>query len=228
MSSDSTSAPPAPSATVIVLRDTPAGLETLLLRRNSRLAFHGGAWVFPGGHIDAADHVSGAEDDMLAAARNAAVREAREEANLMIGAEELVFFSHWTTPIIRPKRFSTWFFVAPAGDEAVAVDGDEIHDHSWLRPEKALAAQKAGEIELPPPTFVSITKLAAFQTVDHALGRLAEREPEVFFPRIQKVSGGACCLYQGDAGYETENPDAPGARHRLWMLKSGWRYEQEP
>lgn len=228
MSSDSTSAPPAPSATVIVLRDTPAGLETLLLRRNSRLAFHGGAWVFPGGHIDAADHVSGAEDDMLTAARNAAVREAREEANLMIGAEELVFFSHWTTPIIRPKRFSTWFFVAPAGEGAVAVDGDEIHDHSWLRPEKALAAQKSGEIELPPPTFVSITKLAAFQTVDHALSRLAEREPEVFFPRIQKVSGGACCLYQGDAGYETENPDAPGARHRLWMLKSGWRYEQEP
>lgn len=228
MSSDSTSAPPALSATVIVLRDTPAGLETLLLRRNSRLAFHGGAWVFPGGHIDAADHVSGAEDDMLAAARNAAVREAREEANLMIGAEKLIFFSHWTTPIIRPKRFSTWFFVAPASDEAVAVDGDEIHDHSWLRPEKALAAQKAGEIELPPPTFVSITKLSAFQTVDHALDRLAEREPEVFFPRIQKVSGGACCLYQGDAGYETENPDAPGARHRLWMLKSGWRYEQEP
>ena len=225
---DISSAPPAPSATVIVLRDTPGGLETLLLRRNSRLAFHGGAWVFPGGHIDAADHVSGAEDDLLVAARNAAVREAYEEANLMIGAEKLVFFSHWTTPIIRPKRFSTWFFVAPAGDGAVAVDGDEIHDHSWMRPEKALAAQKAGEIELPPPTFVSITKLAAFQTVDEALSRLAEREPEVFFPRIQKVSGGACCLYQGDAGYETEDPDAPGARHRLWMLKSGWRYEQEP
>lgn len=226
--SDTASVPPAPSATVIVLRDTSAGLETLLLRRNSRLAFHGGAWVFPGGHIDSADHVSGAEDDLLAAARNAAVREAYEEANLMIGAEKLVFFSHWTTPIIRPKRFSTWFFVAPAGDGAVAVDGDEIHDHSWMRPEKALVAQKAGEIELPPPTFVSITKLSAFQTVDEALCRLAEREPEVFFPRIQKVSGGACCLYQGDAGYETEDPDAPGARHRLWMLKSGWRYEQEP
>lgn len=225
---DTPPAPPAPSATVIVLRDTPAGLETLLLRRNSRLAFHGGAWVFPGGHIDAADHVSGAEDDMLAAARNAAVREAREEASLMIGAEELAFFSHWTTPIIRPKRFSTWFFVAPAGQGAVVVDGDEIHDHSWMRPEKALAAQKAGEIELPPPTFVSITKLSAFRTVDEALSRLAEREPEVFFPRIQKVSGGACCLYQGDAGYETEDPDAPGARHRLWMLKSGWRYEQKP
>ena len=130
--------------------------------------------------------------------------------------------------VARETRARLFVSCAPAGEGAVAVDGDEIHDHSWLRPEKALAAQKAGEIELPPPTFVSITKLAAFQTVDHALSRLAECEPEVFFPRIQKVSGGACCLYQGDAGYETENPDASGARHRLWMLKSGWRYEQEP
>ena len=220
-------APPAPSATVILLRDTPAGIETLLLRRNSQLAFHGGAWVFPGGHIDAADHVAEAEDDMLAAARNAAVREAQEEANLVIDPAELVFFSHWTTPIVRPKRFSTWFFVAPAGHGVVAVDGQEIHDHSWLRPQKALAAQQAGEIELPPPTFVSITKLSVFQTVDEALRRLAEHEAEIFFPRIQKMTGGACCLYQGDAGYETEDLDASGARHRLWMLKSGWRYEQE-
>ena len=172
-------------------------------------------------------HVNGAEDDMLAAARNAAVREAQEEANLVIDPAELVFFSHWTTPIVRPKRFSTWFFVAPAGHGVVAVDGQEIHDHSWMRPEKALAAQKAGEIELPPPTFVSITKLSVFQTVDEALRRLAEREAEIFFPRIQKMAGGACCLYQGDAGYETEDVDASGARHRLWMLKSGWRYEQE-
>ena len=226
--SDSALAPPAPSATVVVLRDSPAGLETLLLRRNSRLAFHGGAWVFPGGHIDPVDHVGGAEDVMLAAARNAAVREAREEAKLAIEVDKLVFFAHWTTPVIRPKRFSTWFFVAPAGQEAVAVDGNEIHAHSWMRPQKALAAQQAGEIELPPPTFVSITKLSVFHTVNQALSRFAEREPEIFFPRLQTVAGGACCLYQGDAGYETGDLDAPGARHRLWMLKSGWHYERKP
>lgn len=218
--------PPSPSATVILLRDTHNGIETLLLRRNSKLAFHGGAWVFPGGHIDDEDLVAGAKDKMLAAARNAAVREAQEEANLVIAPERMVFFSHWTTPIVRPIRFSTWFFVAAAGEGEVQVDGGEIHDHSWMQPEKALAAQKAGDIELPPPTFVSITKLSPFQTVDEALTSLQRREPEIFFPRIRKVSDGACCLYQGDAGYETENIDAPGARHRLWMIKSGWRYEQ--
>ena len=29
-----------------------AGLEVLLAKRSSKLAFHGGAWVFPGGRID--------------------------------------------------------------------------------------------------------------------------------------------------------------------------------
>ena len=215
-----------PSATVILLRDTNDGIETLLLRRNSKLAFHGGAWVFPGGHIDEEDHVAGAADKMLAAAQNAAVREAKEEANLVIDPEKMLFFSHWTTPIVQPRRFSTWFFVAAAGAGEVQVDGGEIHDHSWMQPEKALTAQKAGDIELPPPTFVSITKLSFFQTVDEALTSLRGREPEIFFPRIQKVSDGVCCLYQGDAGFETENTDAPGVRHRLWMIKSGWRYEQ--
>lgn len=224
--SDASLATPSPSATVILLRDTNDGIETLLLRRNSKLAFHGGAWVFPGGHIDEEDHVAGAEDQMFAAARNAAVREAHEEANLAIDPEKMIFFSHWTTPIARPIRFSTWFFVAVAGEGEVQVDGGEIHAHSWMQPKKALAAQKAGDIELPPPTFVSITKLSPFQTVDEALTSLRHRNPEIFFPRIQKVSDGVCCLYQGDAGYETENVDAPGTRHRLWMIKSGWRYEQ--
>ena len=40
---------PQPSATVVLLRDGRSGLELLLLRRSAKLAFFGGAWVFPGG-----------------------------------------------------------------------------------------------------------------------------------------------------------------------------------
>jgi len=46
---------PSPSSSVIVLRDGPAGLEVLLLRRHSRSAVLGNAHVFPGGKLDAAD-----------------------------------------------------------------------------------------------------------------------------------------------------------------------------
>lgn len=47
---------PRPAATVILLRDAPAGPEVWLLRRVRGLAFAAGASVFPGGRVDAADH----------------------------------------------------------------------------------------------------------------------------------------------------------------------------
>ena len=246
---ESDTVPAAPAATVILLRDARngvQGVEALLLQRHTKTAFHGGAWVFPGGHIDpedhdpgapddmlaaartaaVRDHDPGAPDDMLAAARTAAVRETAEEAGLRIDPDTLAYFSHWTTPLVRPRRFSTWFFVAPAGDEGVRVDGREISAHRWLRPAAALAARHAGEIELPPPTYVSLTTLAAFDSVAAALGFVRGREPDVFFPKLEKVEGGYCLLYRGDAGYETANVAIPGKRHRLWMLCDGWRYER--
>ncbi len=58
----------APAATVVLLRDGETGLEVLLARRSSKLAFHGGAWVFPGGRIDPDDYAD-APDDLPRAAR---------------------------------------------------------------------------------------------------------------------------------------------------------------
>ena len=47
------------AATVVVLRDGDEGLETLMLRRNSKIAF-GGMWVFPGGRVDDTDRLTAA------------------------------------------------------------------------------------------------------------------------------------------------------------------------
>ena len=44
-----------PAATVVVLRDSPAGPEVFMVRRHEGTAFMGGAHVFPGGRVDAAD-----------------------------------------------------------------------------------------------------------------------------------------------------------------------------
>ena len=46
---------PAPSASVVLLRDGPDDLEVLLLRRHSQSFVLGGAYVFPGGKVDADD-----------------------------------------------------------------------------------------------------------------------------------------------------------------------------
>lgn len=59
---DSVSTPPRPAATVVLLRDAPAGLEVFLMKRHGLSDVLGGAYVFPGGKVDAAD----AELDMAA------------------------------------------------------------------------------------------------------------------------------------------------------------------
>ena len=50
-----TLAVPHPSATVVLLREGGEGPEALLLRRNRATGFVPGAYVFPGGRVDAAD-----------------------------------------------------------------------------------------------------------------------------------------------------------------------------
>lgn len=213
-----------PAATVVLIRDRPRGCEVLLVRRSAQLSFHGGAWVFPGGRLDAGDYTPGG--DVLDCARRAAVREAREEAGLVLQADDLVAISRWVTPVQLPKRFDTWFFAAAGTEAPVAVDGGEISDHSWMAPAEALAAQRAGTIELPPPTFVTITAIAPHATARAALAALGRGPIEVFEPRLCPIEGGAVTLYAGDAGYDDAELERPGARHRLWMREDGWRYER--
>lgn len=214
-----------PAATVVLLRDGGNGLETLMVRRSSKLAFAGGMWVFPGGRVDPADVPP--DGDVVEAARQAGVREAREEAGLAVDGTALVPFAHWVAPPVTPKRFATWFFVGPAPPGgSVTVDGHEIHDHRWLGPGDAIARRDAGEIELAPPTWMTLNHLRSFQDVAAALADAATREPEFFETHIARVGDSIAALWAGDAGYETLDGDAPGPRHRLWLLDSGWRYER--
>lgn len=214
-----------PAATVVPIRDGAAGLEALLLRRNSRIAF-GGMWVFPGGRVDAADAAGLSPDDDLGAARRAAVREAFEEAGLVLPPDGLVPLSHWTPPDAAPKRFITWFFVAPAPGAAVVVDQGEIHEHAWLRPVEAFARRNALEIELAPPTWVTLEWLARHRTVAAAMAAAAAGAPERFATRIAMSAAGPLTIWAPDAAYEGGDVDAPGPRHRLHMAPAGWRYER--
>jgi 8-oxo-dGTP pyrophosphatase MutT (NUDIX family) len=221
--------PPIPAATVVLLRDGADGIETLMLRRNSKLAFAGGMWVWPGGRVDPDDVDHDRPDDPEAAARRAAARETFEEAGLSIEPSSLAWFAHWTPPPIRAThRFATYFFAARAPlDAAVTVDGGEIHDHLWIAPSEAMRRRNALEIELAPPTWITLEHLAGYDASDAALVDLEQRPAEYFATRIAFVEGGAVALYHGDAGYHDVDADRPGGRHRLWMLESGWRYERD-
>jgi 8-oxo-dGTP pyrophosphatase MutT (NUDIX family) len=219
-----THSPASPAATVVVVRPGSSGLETLMLRRSSRGAF-GGMWVFPGGRVDPEDFAGLDPQDQLGAARRAAVREAQEEAGLRIDPAALRPFAHWTPPASTPARFATWFFVAVAPEGRVEIDGAEIHDHAWMHPAEALARRDRGEIELAPPTWVSLHRLAAFADPGEAVAGLGAGEPRVYVTRIAKLEVGMASLWAGDAGYADVDASKPGPRHRLSMVPGRWIYE---
>jgi len=218
--------PPVAAATVILIRDGDESLETLMLRRNSKIAF-GGMWVFPGGRVDDEDRHPDDGDDDLEPARRAAVRESHEEAGVELTADELVPYSHWTPPPITPRRFLTWFFLAVTPHSDITIDGGEIHEHAWLRPEEAFRRRDVGEIELAPPTFVTLCELAEHPDVESALAAARASTPEHFATHISVDDSGPTALWHGDAGWEKSDAALPGPRHRLSMLDGVWRYERE-
>ena len=84
-------APVRAAATVLLLRDTPAGIEVLMTRRSATASFAPGAYVFPGGHIDAADEaakrIATRRATQSRAQRTqaiAAIREAFEELGVLL------------------------------------------------------------------------------------------------------------------------------------------------
>lgn len=80
-------ASPIPAATLIVMRDRDgAPPDLLMVERAAGMAFAGGAMVFPGGRVDAADSALGASHrHPEAAARIAAIRETIEESSVAVG-----------------------------------------------------------------------------------------------------------------------------------------------
>lgn len=68
--------PPVHAASVILLRDSPEGLQVLLLKRHSKSNVLGGAYVFPGGKLDGLDsQVSPGDLDQSPAALQRALAE---------------------------------------------------------------------------------------------------------------------------------------------------------
>lgn len=108
---------PIPAATVILLRDEPQ-FEALMIARAERSSFAGGALVFPGGRVDPGDahpqwpeHSAGlSPDPAIAAAQVAAIREAFEEAGVLLArgprgalltADEVAALAPWRANVER-------------------------------------------------------------------------------------------------------------------------------
>ena len=184
---------PRQAATAILVRDGADGLEVLLVERNPDSRFMGGAWVFPGGALQA--------DDAGHAA--AALRELEEEAGIRLDdVARLVPISRWITPAEVKIRFDTVFFVAEAPPEAKArVDGAECVDARWIRPADALDAGRRGELMLVFPTIKHLEELAGLRSVSEALAAARERVVDPVQPRIVVGDDGERVLLPGEPGY---------------------------
>jgi len=216
-----------PASTVVLLRDTEGGMETLLLKRNKALMFAGGLWVFPGGALEPGD-IDAAGGEISEAARLAAAREAEEECGLRPHLEDMVQLSHWTTPVVEPKRFETWIYAAPlAKDERVTIDGSEIHDAMWIRVDEAVARHEAGELGMLPPTYVTLCSLQRYPDIAAMLAEEKQTEPHQVFPVFAQADGAIVVLFRGDAGYDKGDGSVPGSRHRAILQDERWTYVHE-
>ncbi len=282
------SVPVRDAATVLALRDGAGGIEVFMVKRDSRMAFLAGAYVFPGGAVDAADYDQRFENflssfdaeevarslDVADAARArayvvAAVRELFEEAGILLSrsagrwialdgddgrarriaaerprvasgrlsfidlveredlplaADCLHHFAHWITPEGAPRRFDTHFFVAPMPERQDARhDTVESTDGMWVAPCDALAAYARREIELVPPTIVTLDRLALHADTDEVLEAAANLEVIPVWPKISVADDDVTILYPGDDDYDqgVVGPREPGKVLNRLILRDG-------
>ena len=221
---DQIETPAIPAATVILLRDSDRGVETLMLHRTSKVHF-GGMWVFPGGRIDPEDYPE--SNDVNIAAQHAAVRETLEETGITIGGDAFAWFAHWTPPAGTPRRYATWFFACILEtDQVIAVDGFEIQNHEWIQPAEALARHAAGEIDLAPPTWITLHQLALHEPAAALWQVLKDQPVRVYETRIRKDKADRrIALWAEDAAYAGGEVDQSGPRHRLVLDPDGFIFE---
>ena len=208
-----------PAATLLLLRDGERGVEVLMTRRSPNASFLPGAYVFPGGRIDAEDRhahpLARAKPGMEGLQRVAvlaALRETFEELGVLLAArsdgtpvtaadlqgldrglalypqlqsrgwllavDSVRTLARWTTDRDVPKRFDVAFFAAlmPERQEPVA-DELEQFEPVWVRPQDALARQRAGNFFMIFPTIRTLLWLSAFAGAEQALAACTQDEP---------------------------------------------------
>jgi recombination protein RecT len=131
---------PAPlrnAATVLLLRDSPQGIEVLMTRRSMTASFAPGAYVFPGGGIDAADALAhgqstrrATQSDLHLTQAIAAIRESFEELGVLLARH--ADGTHATTADIAALDRKAPFAAQCAGHGLVLAGADVFVLAHWI------------------------------------------------------------------------------------------------
>lgn len=130
-----------------------------------------------------------------------------EEHRLVPAIDDLVWISHWITPVGESaRRFDTRFFVAaaPPGQSSRHDDNETIASE-WVGPWDALQRQDAGLLTMMPPTINNLEFVAAHPDTASAMraARLLGR-PQPIMPRLRRDAQGRIrgVSLPGDADFD--------------------------
>ncbi len=147
-------------------------------------------------------------DDRAAAAREAIAKDQRSlldlviELDIYLDLEALSVFAHWITPKMVPRRFDTWFYVANApADQLALCDGWETVDAEWIAPSQAIRLAEAGERTIIFPTRMNLQLLAEASSAEDAVARAQAREVVTVEPQVAERDGQRVLVLPPDAGY---------------------------
>jgi 8-oxo-dGTP pyrophosphatase MutT (NUDIX family) len=147
-------------------------------------------------------------DDRLGPAREAVAKDERSfidlvaELGVRIDLGALTVFARWITPAMMHKRFDTWFYLAQANSEQLAVcDGWETVDAEWIAPAEAIRLAAAGERTVIFPTRMNLQLLAEATSGVDAIERAKARTLVVVEPKVQERGGERVLVIPTDAGY---------------------------
>ncbi len=129
---------------------------------------------------------------------------------LRLAVDQLVYFSHWITPVSAPRRYDTRFFVAVAPPAQTPLHDDhETISHVWVRPRDALDRHGKDEFKMRFPTARTLEEFAAYSSADALMRAMrAKRNIPAILPHISRKGAR---LLPGEPGYaETVTPKARG------------------
>jgi 8-oxo-dGTP pyrophosphatase MutT (NUDIX family) len=124
------------------------------------------------------------------------------ELDLTLDLEALTVFARWITPAFSPRRFDTWFYVARAPQDQLALcDGQETVDAEWIAPAEALRLGERGERTVIFPTRMNLKLLAEAEGAADAVRRATTRPLVTVEPKVAERGGERVLVLPPEAGY---------------------------
>jgi 8-oxo-dGTP pyrophosphatase MutT (NUDIX family) len=110
---------------------------------------------------------------------------------LRIVLDDVVYFAHWITPEVEPRRYDTRFFAAALPpNRTIRPDARETVDAIWTTPARALERFASGQLPMVFPTVRTLQDLVAFTSVEEAIASLRRTDVEPVRPRLVRTENG--------------------------------------